>query len=222
MKLKIRFLRVNERHHSVAIANVSGAQFDPIRTRVQHVNIQAATLDDMLQAVPTRARARLRDGLVGRPAHQRQGAVVLLRDAVRLRARARLEPDLDHARAGVHLGAHHATRASASGATPPVDPGIVRQARPVRQAARNARQAGDHRPGADWSRIDDTSYDVAIVGPGPDRAHPRPPARPPRAERAGPGARAASSTATPAPSTPTTRPCGSSRPPVSPMTSMPT
>lgn len=50
MKLKIRFLRVNERHHSVAVANVHGLKVDPIRTRVQHVNIQAATLEDMVGA----------------------------------------------------------------------------------------------------------------------------------------------------------------------------
>ena len=50
MNLKIRFLRVNERHHSVAIANVQQLKVDPIRTRAQHVNIQAATLDDMLAA----------------------------------------------------------------------------------------------------------------------------------------------------------------------------
>jgi 2,3-dihydroxybiphenyl 1,2-dioxygenase len=50
MNLKIRFLRVNERHHSVAIANVQQLRVDPIRTKVQHVNIQAATLDDMLSA----------------------------------------------------------------------------------------------------------------------------------------------------------------------------
>lgn len=48
LKLKIRFLRVNERHHSVAIANIRGLPIDPIRTRVQHLNIQVATLDDML------------------------------------------------------------------------------------------------------------------------------------------------------------------------------
>jgi len=46
--MKIRFLRVNERHHSVAVANLHGFKVDPIRTRVQHVNIQAATLEDML------------------------------------------------------------------------------------------------------------------------------------------------------------------------------
>jgi len=50
MNLRIRFLRVNERHHSVAIANVHPFRVDPIRTRAQHVNIQAATLDDMLSA----------------------------------------------------------------------------------------------------------------------------------------------------------------------------
>jgi len=48
MKFKIRFLRVNERHHSVAIASVNALPINPIRTRVQHVNVQVATLDDML------------------------------------------------------------------------------------------------------------------------------------------------------------------------------
>lgn len=48
LMMKIRFLRVNERHHSIAIANVRGVKIDPIRTRVQHINIQSATLDDML------------------------------------------------------------------------------------------------------------------------------------------------------------------------------
>ncbi|WP_322859339.1 VOC family protein [Mycobacterium europaeum] len=48
MKFKIRFLRVNERHHSVAIASVNALPVNPIRTRVQHVNVQVATLDDMV------------------------------------------------------------------------------------------------------------------------------------------------------------------------------
>jgi 2,3-dihydroxybiphenyl 1,2-dioxygenase len=48
LTLKIRFLRVNERHHSIAVANVNGVKVDPIRTRAQHVNIQAATLEDMV------------------------------------------------------------------------------------------------------------------------------------------------------------------------------
>ncbi|MGW4370537.1 VOC family protein [Nocardia takedensis] len=50
LTMKIRFLRVNERHHSIAIANIRGIRIDPIRTRVQHVNIQSATLQDMLAA----------------------------------------------------------------------------------------------------------------------------------------------------------------------------
>ena len=47
LKLKIRFLRVNERHHTVAIAAVNRLAINPIRTRIQHLNIQVADLDDM-------------------------------------------------------------------------------------------------------------------------------------------------------------------------------
>jgi 2,3-dihydroxybiphenyl 1,2-dioxygenase len=47
MKLKIRFLRVNQRHHSVAIAAVNQLPINPIRTRIQHLNVQVADLDDM-------------------------------------------------------------------------------------------------------------------------------------------------------------------------------
>jgi 2,3-dihydroxybiphenyl 1,2-dioxygenase len=47
VKLKIRFLRVNQRHHSVAIAAVNRLPINPIRTRIQHLNIQVAELDDM-------------------------------------------------------------------------------------------------------------------------------------------------------------------------------
>ncbi|WP_225827191.1 VOC family protein [Streptomyces naphthomycinicus] len=50
VKLRIRFLRVNERHHSIAVAGTRGLPIDPIRTRVQHLNIQAATLDDVAQS----------------------------------------------------------------------------------------------------------------------------------------------------------------------------
>ncbi|MFE4499736.1 VOC family protein [Rhodococcus sp. NPDC056743] len=56
VKIKIRFLRVNARHHSVAIAAVRGLPLDPIRTRVQHVNIQVTQLDDM-----TRSYQRVRE-----------------------------------------------------------------------------------------------------------------------------------------------------------------
>jgi len=47
IKFKIRFLRVNQRHHSVAIAAVNRLPINPIRTRIQHLNIQVADLDDM-------------------------------------------------------------------------------------------------------------------------------------------------------------------------------
>ncbi|WP_460062755.1 VOC family protein [Streptomyces sp. YKOK-I1] len=50
VKLRIRFLRVNERHHSIAIAAVRGLPIDPVRTRVQHLNIQAASLDDLARS----------------------------------------------------------------------------------------------------------------------------------------------------------------------------
>ncbi|MCV7197488.1 VOC family protein [Mycobacterium angelicum] len=47
LKFKIRFLRVNQRHHSVAIAAVNRLPINPIRTRVQHLNVQVADLDDL-------------------------------------------------------------------------------------------------------------------------------------------------------------------------------
>jgi 2,3-dihydroxybiphenyl 1,2-dioxygenase len=47
-KLQIRFLRSGERHHSIALADVFGLRIDPIRTAVQHVNIEVARLDDLL------------------------------------------------------------------------------------------------------------------------------------------------------------------------------
>ncbi|MET4431119.1 VOC family protein [Mycolicibacterium sp. 624] len=47
LKFKIRFLRVNERHHTVAIAAVNRLPINPIRTKIQHCNVQVAELDDM-------------------------------------------------------------------------------------------------------------------------------------------------------------------------------
>ncbi|MFO1394014.1 MAG: VOC family protein [Steroidobacteraceae bacterium] len=44
------FLRLNERHHSVAIAATRGLRMDPIRTRIHHLNLQAASLDDVTAA----------------------------------------------------------------------------------------------------------------------------------------------------------------------------
>jgi 2,3-dihydroxybiphenyl 1,2-dioxygenase len=50
LMLDIRFLRLNERHHSVAVACTRGKRMDPIRTRIQHMNIQCASLEDMTAA----------------------------------------------------------------------------------------------------------------------------------------------------------------------------
>ncbi|WP_030928425.1 VOC family protein [Streptomyces sp. NRRL S-646] len=50
VKLKIRFLRVNERHHSIAVAAVRGLPIDPVRARVQHLNIEVARLDDVARS----------------------------------------------------------------------------------------------------------------------------------------------------------------------------
>lgn len=48
--LDITFLRLNERHHSIAIAATRGLRLDPIRTKVQHVSFLAASMDDVAQA----------------------------------------------------------------------------------------------------------------------------------------------------------------------------
>jgi hypothetical protein len=48
VKFKIRLLRVN--HHSVAIAAAQALPINPIRTRVQHLYVQAAVLDDMVDS----------------------------------------------------------------------------------------------------------------------------------------------------------------------------
>lgn len=50
LALRIRFLRVNERHHSIAVAGIKGLPLNPIRTAIQHVNTQVETLDDLLGA----------------------------------------------------------------------------------------------------------------------------------------------------------------------------
>ena len=50
LMLDVTFLRLNQRHHSVAIAATRGVRLDPVRTRVQHFNIEAATLEDLSAA----------------------------------------------------------------------------------------------------------------------------------------------------------------------------
>ncbi len=50
------FMRFNERHHSIAFVYTPKIRLDPIRTRIQHLEVQAATLDD-LSAAWDRCRA---------------------------------------------------------------------------------------------------------------------------------------------------------------------
>ncbi|MBA5689917.1 VOC family protein [Rugamonas apoptosis] len=41
------FMRFNPRHHSIAFVYTPKIRLDPIRTRIQHLEVQAATLDDL-------------------------------------------------------------------------------------------------------------------------------------------------------------------------------
>jgi len=50
LNLNIEFLRLNPRHHSIAIAATKGVRLDPIRTRIQHMNLEVASMDDMTNA----------------------------------------------------------------------------------------------------------------------------------------------------------------------------
>ncbi|RBP14071.1 2,3-dihydroxybiphenyl 1,2-dioxygenase [Roseiarcus fermentans] len=47
VNLRIAFLRVNPRHHSIAVAATVGLAMDPFATKIQHVEMQAASLDDV-------------------------------------------------------------------------------------------------------------------------------------------------------------------------------
>jgi 2,3-dihydroxybiphenyl 1,2-dioxygenase len=55
VNLRITFLRVNSRHHSIAIAATKGLAMDPFTTKIQHVEMQVKTLDDVSAAF-TRCR----------------------------------------------------------------------------------------------------------------------------------------------------------------------
>lgn len=48
--LDVEFFRFNERHHSFALVYTPGIKLDPLRTRIQHFEVQVATLDDMTDA----------------------------------------------------------------------------------------------------------------------------------------------------------------------------
>lgn len=50
MNLEIDFLRLNSRHHSIAVAATRGKRLDPFRTRIQHMNLEVTSLDDMTNA----------------------------------------------------------------------------------------------------------------------------------------------------------------------------
>ncbi len=45
--LELSFLRLNERHHSVALAATRGKRMNPLRTAIHHLNLQARSLDDV-------------------------------------------------------------------------------------------------------------------------------------------------------------------------------
>lgn len=46
----ITFLRLNERHHSIAIARTKGLRLDPIASRIQHMAFQVGEMDDVTRA----------------------------------------------------------------------------------------------------------------------------------------------------------------------------
>ncbi|MEX3939933.1 VOC family protein [Paraburkholderia sp. EG287B] len=49
MSLDFAFLRLNERHHSLATASTRGLRLNPLRTQIHHMNLQCASLDDVTQ-----------------------------------------------------------------------------------------------------------------------------------------------------------------------------
>jgi 2,3-dihydroxybiphenyl 1,2-dioxygenase len=49
VNLDFSFLRLNERHHSIATASTRGVRLNPLRTTIHHMNLQAASLEDVTQ-----------------------------------------------------------------------------------------------------------------------------------------------------------------------------
>jgi 2,3-dihydroxybiphenyl 1,2-dioxygenase len=47
--LELSFLRLNGRHHSVALAATRGKRMNPLRTAIHHLNLQAKSLDDVTE-----------------------------------------------------------------------------------------------------------------------------------------------------------------------------
>lgn len=50
IQLDLTFLRMNERHHTMATAATRGHRMNPLRTQIHHVNLEAASLDDVTEA----------------------------------------------------------------------------------------------------------------------------------------------------------------------------
>ena len=48
--LELTFLRINGRHHSMALAATRGRRMNPLRTAIHHLNLQARSLDDVTEA----------------------------------------------------------------------------------------------------------------------------------------------------------------------------
>ena len=50
VNLRFTFLRLNPRHHSIAVAATRGLAMDPFATKIQHMEMQVPTLDDVGEA----------------------------------------------------------------------------------------------------------------------------------------------------------------------------
>lgn len=48
--LELTFMRINGRHHSIALAATKGRRMNPLRTAIHHLNLQARSLDDVTEA----------------------------------------------------------------------------------------------------------------------------------------------------------------------------
>lgn len=47
LPLEFSFLRFNKRHHSIAFGSTAGLKLNPFRTRIQHLEVQVASLEDL-------------------------------------------------------------------------------------------------------------------------------------------------------------------------------
>ena len=50
IEMEFWFLHLNQRHHSLAVAATKGMRLDPLRTRIQHLMFEAASLNDVSDA----------------------------------------------------------------------------------------------------------------------------------------------------------------------------